>query len=104
MHTVKPLDVEAVLHAAHDSQALITVEEHSVSGGLGEACAAVLAQAGLSLPFRIIGLPDEYTIAGSQLEIFNHYGISAQDVDNTAGAVFNTKTKGEKFLDFSALE
>jgi len=43
MHTVKPLDVEAVLHAAHDSQALITVEEHSVSGGLGEACAAVLA-------------------------------------------------------------
>lgn len=90
MHTVKPLDVEAVLHAAHDSQALITVEEHSVSGGLGEACAAVLAQAGLSLPFRIIGLPDEYTIAGSQLEIFNHYGISAQDLANTAGALLNS--------------
>jgi transketolase len=90
MHTVKPLDVEAILRAARDSRALITVEEHSISGGLGEACAAVLAQAGLSLPFRIIGLPDEYTITGSQLEIFNHYGISAQGLADTAGALLNS--------------
>jgi len=90
MHTVKPLDVEAVLSAACDSRALITVEEHSISGGLGEACAAVLAQAGLSLPFRIVGFPDEYTITGSQLEIFNHYGISAQGLANTAGILLNS--------------
>jgi len=90
MHTVKPLDVEAVLSAARDSRALITVEEHSVSGGLGEACAAVLAQAGLSLPFRIVGLPDDYTITGSQLEIYNHYGISTQGLADTAGALLNS--------------
>jgi transketolase len=90
MHTVKPLDVEAVLSAACDSRALITVEEHSISGGLGEACAAVLAQAGLSLPFRMVGLPDEYTITGSQLEIFNHYGISAQGLSDTAEALLNS--------------
>jgi len=90
MHTVKPLDAEAVLRAARDSRALITVEEHSVSGGLGEACAAVLAQAGLSLPFRIVGLPDEYTITGSQVEILNHYGISAQGLAETAGALLNS--------------
>ena len=90
MHTVKPLDVEVVLRVARDSRALITVEEHSISGGLGEACAAVLAQAGLSLPFRIVGLPDEYTITGSQLEIFNHYGISAQGLSDTAGALLNS--------------
>ncbi len=90
MHTVKPLDVEVVLSAAYDSRALITVEEHSISGGLGEACAAVLAQAGLSLPFRIVGLPDEYTITGSQLEIFNYYGISAQGLAHTAGALLNS--------------
>jgi transketolase len=90
MHTVKPLDAETILRAARNSRALITVEEHSVSGGLGEACAAVLAQAGLSLPFRIVGLPDEYTITGSQLEIFNHYGISAQGLADTAEALLNS--------------
>lgn len=90
MHTIKPLDAEAVLHAARNSRALITVEEHSVSGGLGEACAAVLAQARLGLPFKIVGLPDEYTVPGSQLEIFNHYGISAQGLAETATALLNS--------------
>lgn len=90
MHTVKPLDVEAVLSAARNSRALITVEEHSVSGGLGEACAAILAQAGLGLPFMIVGLPDEYTITGNQLEIFNHYGISVQGLADTAGVLLNS--------------
>jgi transketolase len=90
MHTIKPLDVEAVLNAARNSRALISVEEHSVAGGLGEACAAVLAQAGLSLPFKIVGLPDEYTITGSQLEIFDHYGINAQGLSETALALLNS--------------
>ena len=55
MHTVKPLDTEAVLRAGRECRAIITVEEHSVHGGLGEACAAVLMQAGVSVPFRIVG-------------------------------------------------
>jgi transketolase len=89
MHTIKPLDTEAVLRAASDSQALVTVEEHSVSGGLGEACAAVLTQAGLSVPFRIVGFPDEYMVAGSQLEIFEHYGIIARGLAETAKTLLN---------------
>ena len=89
MHTVKPLDTEAVLHAASDSRALVTVEEHSVSGGLGEACAAVLMEAGMSVPFRIVGLPDQYMITGSQLEVFSHYGISAQGLAETARSLLN---------------
>ncbi|MCB0230037.1 MAG: transketolase family protein, partial [Anaerolineae bacterium] len=76
MHTIKPLDEEAVLKAARDTRAIITVEEHSVFGGLGEACASVLLQGGASLPFKIVGFPDEYMVTGSQKEIFNHYGIS----------------------------
>jgi transketolase len=52
------------------------VEEHSIHGGLGEACAAVLLQHGASLPFKIVGFPDENLVSGSQKEIFNHYGIS----------------------------
>ena len=91
MHTVKPLDAEAVLHAAAETRAIVTVEEHSVCGGLGEACAGVLMQAGLSVPFKIVGLPDEYTVTGSQAEIFEHHGISANGLARTAKALLNRR-------------
>ena len=78
MHTVKPLDTEAVICAAKECQAIITVEEHSIFGGLGEACAAVLMEAHISVPFKIIGIPDEYTVTGTQMDIFSHYGMTAQ--------------------------
>jgi transketolase len=84
MHTIKPLDEAALLNAARHSRALITVEEHSVYGGLGEACAGVLMQHGISLPFKIVGLPDEYIVTGDQLEIFAHYGISCEGLAVTA--------------------
>ena len=84
MHTVKPLDRATVIQAAQDTRVLITVEEHSVHGGLGEACAAVLLQKGIAPAFRIVGIPDEYTVTGSQLEIFEYYGISAPGLVETA--------------------
>jgi transketolase len=84
MHTIKPLDEEAVLNAAHETGAILTVEEHCVFGGLGEACAAVLMQHGASLPFKIVGFPDEHMVTGSQREILNHYGISASGLAQTA--------------------
>ncbi len=89
MHTVKPLDAEAVLRSASETRAIVTVEEHSICGGLGEACASVLMQAGLSVPFQIVGLPDECTMTGSQAEIFEHYGFSAEGLARTAGALLN---------------
>lgn len=84
MHTVKPLDVDAVLSAGRECRAVVTVEEHSILGGLGEACAAVLLQAGRSPAFRIVGIPDEYTVTGSQPDIFRHYGISMEGLVQTA--------------------
>jgi len=78
MHTIKPLDSEAVVKAARECRAMITVEEHSIHGGLGEACAGVLTQAGLPVQFRIVGIPDEDTVTGSQADIFRHYGISME--------------------------
>ncbi len=84
MHTVKPLDADAVLRAGRECRAVITVEEHSVCGGLGEACAAVLMQAGVAVPMRIVGIPDEDTVTGSQADIFRHYGISMEGLAHTA--------------------
>lgn len=85
--TVKPLDTAAVLAAARECRALVTVEEHSVYGGLGEAVAACVLGAGISVPFRIVGLPDEDTVTGAQADIFRHYGISMEGLRETARAL-----------------
>ncbi len=82
--TIKPLDRAAVLAAGRDCGAVVTVEEHSVHGGLGEAVAATLLGAGVSVPFRIVGLPDEDTVTGAQADIFRHYGISMEGLAATA--------------------
>jgi transketolase len=84
MHTIKPLDQSAVLQAATETRGLITVEEHSVHGGLGEACASLLLQSGLRTHFKIVGFPDEHTVTGSQQEIFQHYGIDGPGLAGTA--------------------
>jgi len=84
MHTVKPLDAHTVLKAGRECRALVTVEEHSIFGGLGDACAAVLMQAGISVPFQIAAFPDEHTVTGSQADIFQHYGISMEGLAQRA--------------------
>ena len=89
MHTVKPLDAEVVLRAAKECRALITVEEHSVHGGLGEACAGLLMQAGAGVRFRIVGIPDEDTVTGAQADIFRHYGISMEGLTSIGEALLS---------------
>ena len=76
--SIKPLDRAAILQAGRECRAVITVEEHLVHGGLGEACAALLLAGGCAKPFRIIGIPDEETVPGAQADIFRHYGISME--------------------------
>jgi len=62
MHTLKPLDNDAVLSAAHDTRAIASLEEHSIIGGLGSAVAEVLAEAdGPRVPFRRFGLPPSFS-------------------------------------------
>lgn len=84
VHTVKPLDTESILKAGRECSAVITVEEHMVNGGLGEAVASTLLQAGVCKPFRIVGIPDEETVPGAQADIFRHYGISMEGLTEAA--------------------
>ena len=74
MHTIKPLDVDAVLAAAQTG-AVVTVEEHSVCGGLGAAVAEVVCQHS-PVRMRILGLPDETLYSGTSQEVFEHYGLT----------------------------
>lgn len=87
MHTIKPLDEKLLSELAIECKAILTVEEHSVNGGLGEACASWLLKNRYQKPFDILGIPDEYTVTGSQVEILNHYGISESGIAERAKAL-----------------
>ena len=84
MHTIKPFDEEIFLNSISKVKAIITIEEHSVSGGLGEKCASVLMQKNIHLPFKILGFPDEYMVNGSQKDVLDHYNMSAEKISEIA--------------------
>ena len=80
MHTIKPFDEELFLNSVSKVKAVITIEEHSISGGLGEKCASILMQKNIYLPFKILGFPDEYMVNGSQKDVLDHYNMSAEKI------------------------
>ncbi|HEY1997161.1 transketolase family protein [Paraburkholderia sp.] len=76
--TIKPLDTQTILREAKRSGRLVVVaENHTVIGGLGEAVAAELMRAGVSCPFRQVGLPDAFLAAGALPTLHDRYGISS---------------------------
>jgi transketolase len=76
--TIKPLDTETILREARRKGRLVVVaENHTVIGGLGEAVATTLMQAGVAVPFRQVGLPDAFLDAGALPTLHDRYGISA---------------------------
>lgn len=90
MPSVKPLDTATLLAAAKGCGAIVTAEEHLINGGLGEACARTVLQAGFPCRFRAVGIPDEYTVTGSQADIFRHYGLSMEGLAQTATNLLQT--------------
>jgi transketolase len=83
LHTIKPIDEEAILAAVTDTRRILTVEEHNVLGGLGSAVADVIAQSGKGCVFAKTGLPDCYSEVGYPEDLYSHYGI---DTDGIADA------------------
>lgn len=79
MHTVKPLDEEAVLAAARETGAIVTAEEHSVIGGLGGAVAEVVCE-NHPVPVLRVGLPDIFGESGTPEELMQKYGLTAENI------------------------
>jgi transketolase len=79
MHTLKPIDKIAIIDAARETGHIITVEEHSIYGGLGSAVAEVVAQ-NCPARMKILGIPDENAINAKPLEMFDYYGLSAKGI------------------------
>lgn len=84
MHTIKPLDTNAVRSAAKRSKKLMTVEEHNVLGGLGGAVAEALCDTGCQVPLRRHGIYDEYVLIGPPTHLYHHYRLDVAGVTAVA--------------------
>jgi transketolase len=79
-HTVKPLDVEAVLRAAQATGVVVTVEDHLVTNGLGSAVAECVTDAGVACRMTRLGIPDVFSIIGPPAELYRHHGYDADGI------------------------
>ena len=92
MPCIKPLDEELVVRAAKECKKIITVEEHSVIGGLGDAVCSVLAEK-CPAPVRRLGVPDSFGHSGTACEVLKDFGLTAENIANVIQDFLKTKTE-----------
>lgn len=90
MSTIKPLDKDAVLAAAHETGAIVTAEEHSIIGGLGSAVAEVVAEE-YPVPVVRVGIQDRFGQSGKPEELLREYGLTAADLVRAARKAIEKK-------------
>jgi len=93
MHTVKPLDKEAIIKAARETGAIVTAEEHQVMGGLGAAISEVLVQ-NHPVPVEMIGIQDTFGESGTPEELAEKYGLTSRHITEAARKVLKRKSYG----------
>jgi transketolase len=82
MPTVKPIDWEAIEAAANETAAIVTIEEHTVKGGVGSAVAECVVSCS-PVPMKLIGIPDVFAPTGSTEWLLEHYGLTASAICET---------------------
>ena len=80
MHTIKPIDRDAIVKAVMDTRRIITVEDHNVLGGLGSAVAEVVVESGKGCAFKKLGVPDKFAPIGLHEDIMAELGIDANGI------------------------
>jgi transketolase len=95
MHTVKPVDRQAIVSAARETGAIVTAEEHLVRGGLGAAVAQVVAEEH-PVPMRFVGIRDTYLESGTVEELMAKYGFSTADVVRATQEAVRAKEESRK--------
>lgn len=91
MHTIKPIDVDAIQQAAKQTGAIVTAEEHQITGGLGGAVAEVLAEHH-PLPMMRVGVKDRFGESGEPNVLMDHYGLGVDDIITAVEKVLKRKT------------
>ena len=80
MHTIKPIDREQVIAAAKETSAIVTAEDHFITGGLGTAVAEVLSEAGIGVKLCRLGIPDLFPIFGDGPDLYRYYGTDSSGI------------------------
>ncbi len=80
LHTLRPLDRDAIVRAARETGRILTVEEHNITGGIGSAVAEVLAEEGIAIPFKRHGIYDEFALIGPPAALYAHYRLDAPGI------------------------
>jgi transketolase len=92
VHTIKPLDIETILHSINKTGCAVTAEEHQVNGGLGESVARVLAE-NKPAPLELVGVNDRFGESGTPAQLMEKYGLNAASIVKAAKKVINRKPK-----------
>lgn len=92
MFTIKPLDRELIIQEAAGKKLVITCENHSIINGLGSAVADVLAEAGLSVPLRKVGIQDKFGQVGSLSYLKEVYGLTSKHIAKTVIEYFGIQS------------
>lgn len=79
MHTIKPIDEEAIISAAKETKGIVTVEEHTVMGGLGSAVSEVIVR-NHPVPMEFVGIKDVFGQSGKPAELLKEYNLTADDI------------------------
>ncbi len=90
MHTIKPLDREAIEHAARETGAIVTAEEHLLAGGLGSGVARVVAERH-PVPVEFVGIHDRYAESGKPQELLEKYGLLPRHIASAAKEAIQRK-------------
>ncbi len=90
MGTIKPLDEEVIIKAAKETKGIVTIEEHSIIGGLGEAVAGVVS-AHYPCPVRRVGMKDVFGESGQAQELLDKYGLRAKDIVAEVNEILSNK-------------
>ena len=91
VHTIKPLDIQALVESAKATGAVITVEDHSIYGGLGGAVAEVLSQE-YPVPIKILGVPDVYGGSSRNADnLLKEYGLTPDQIATTAEKIIEKR-------------
>lgn len=80
MHTIKPIDAEALIKAARETGIIVTVEDHNIMGGLGGGAAEVLMESGVPCKFKRLGIPDVFAELGQPDDLYAYYGYDCEGI------------------------
>lgn len=94
-HTIKPIDEQTIIEAAKKTGAIVTAEEHQVTGGLGSAVAEVITQ-NYPVPIKIIGVNDRFGESGETRELLKTFGLTAKNIAAAAQAQTHKKQTCEE--------